>query len=159
MMKNSKTVLAFTMALIALISFSSCSDKNDSPQAAPAAKSVAGTYKGDMTCSVMGQESTFENMNVAVTAVDDATVNVQISEFGEAPMKVPSIMIEGVKVAGSDGTYSLATTTFNGEMENGKTYSGTLDGNYKSDVITVRFNLQYGSMPMPMICSFTAPKQ
>lgn len=158
-MKRSKTILTFALALIALISCSSCSDEKNEPQAAPAARSVAGTYKGDMTCSVMGQESIFGNMTFTVNAEDDATVSVRISEFGEAPMKVPSITIDGVKVAGSDGKYSLAATTFSGEMENGKTYSGTLDGSYESDKISIRFNLQYGSMPMPMICSFTAPKQ
>lgn len=155
-----KSILATMLAVLSLISFNSCSDKEDNePAATPAAKSIAGTYKGDMTCSVMGQESIFNDMTFNITSTDDATVSIEISSFGEPPMQVPAITVTGVKVTGSDGTYSLASTEFKGEMSNGKTYSGTLDGNYASDKITIRFNLQYGSMPMPMICSFTAPKQ
>lgn len=155
-----KSILATMMALLSLISFNSCSDKEEGePVATPAAKSVAGTYHGDMTCSVMGQESIFDDMTFNVTSTDDATVSIEISSFGNPPMQVPAITVPDVKVAGSDGKYSLANTAFNGEMSNGKTYSGSLDGSYESDQITIRFNLQYGSMPMPMICSFTAPKQ
>lgn len=158
-MKTFKPFIATMVALFSLVTFASCSDDKDEPQSTPAAKNVAGTYKGDMTCSVMGQESTFENMTFTVTATDETTVSVQISDFGEAPMKVPSITVGGVKVSGTNGSYALASTSFSGEMPNGKTYSGTLDGSYGADKITIRFNLQYGSMPMPMICSFTAPKQ
>ncbi|MCM1490265.1 MAG: calycin-like domain-containing protein [Muribaculum sp.] len=155
-----KSILATTLAVISLISFNSCSDREDNePADTPAAKSVAGTYKGDMTCSVMGQESTFEDMTFNVTSTDDSTVSIEISSFGQPPMQVPAITVTDVKVVGSDGKYTLASTSFNGEMSNGKTYSGTLDGSYASDQITLRFNLQYGAMPMPMICSFTAPKQ
>lgn len=146
------------LAIISLVSLTSCSNDDD-PETTPAAKSVAGTYNGNMTCSVMGQESTFENMTFIVTAVDDATVTVQVSEFGEAPMKVPSITVSSVKVSGSDGTYALASTEFNGNTASGKAYSGTLDGSLASNAITIRFNLQYGAMPMPMICTFTASKK
>lgn len=155
-----KSILGIMLAVHSLISFTSCSDNEENePAAAPAAKSIAGTYHGDMTCSVMGQESVFNDMTFTVTATDDATVSVAISSFGEPPMQVPEITVTDVKVAGSDGTYSIAPTEFKGEMQNGKTYSGTLDGSYESDKLTIRFNLQYGSMPMPMICSFTAPKE
>lgn len=158
-MKTIKTMFAAMLAFLAVTTLASCGDDNDDPVETPAAKSVAGVYEGDMTCSVMGQESVFENMTFTVTATDDATVSIKISEFGEAPMKVPEITVPDVKVSGSDGTYALASTEFKGEMSNGKTYSGTLDGSYASDEITIRFNLQYGSMPMPMICTFTAPKK
>lgn len=158
-MKTIKTMFAAMLAFLAVTTLASCGDDNDDPDPTPAAKSVAGVYEGDMTCSVMGQESVFENMTFTVTATDDATVSIKISEFGEAPMKVPEITVTDVKVSGSEGTYALASTDFSGEMSNGKTYSGKLDGGYASDELTVRFNLQYGSMPMPMICTFTAPKK
>lgn len=158
-MKLFKPFFATMLAILSLVSFTSCSDNDDEPEATPAAKSIVGTYKGDMTCSVMGQVSTFSDMTFVVTSTDDTTVEIQISEFGEVPMKVPAITVPGVKVSGADGKYALAATKAEGEMSNGKTYSITLDGGYESDRITIRFNLQYGSMPMPMICSFTAPKQ
>lgn len=164
-MKKIKSVLATMLAVLSLVSFNSCSDKEenepvlDEPTAVSTAKDVAGTYKGDMTCSVMGQESIFEDMTFTVRATDDTTVSVEISTFGNPPMQVPAITVTGVKVSETSGTYTLTSTDFKGEMSNGKSYSGTLDGDYESSTITVRFNLQYGSMPMPMICSFTAPKQ
>lgn len=158
-MKLIKTLLVPALALLALVSFPSCSDDKDQPEATPAAKSVAGTYRGDMTCSVMGQESTFADVTFTVSAKDDTTVDIAMPEFGEPPMKVPAISVADVKVTGTDGTYTLASTTFSGTLPNGKNYSGTLQGDYASDKMTIRFNLQYGAMPMPMICSFTAPKQ
>lgn len=157
-MKNLKTIFATMMAFISLTAaFSSCSDDKDTPDT-PAAKSIAGTYMGDMTCSVMGSESVFENMTFEVKATDDAAVSVTVSEFGEPPMKLPSIMIEDIRVTGSDGKYTLAPTQFKGNV-NGKSYSGTAQGSYSDNKFTFQFNLQYGAMPMPMICSFTAPKK
>lgn len=159
-MKKIKTIFStMIICLGCLAAFTSCSDDddNDTP-AVPAAKSIAGTYSGDMVCSVMGQESTFEDMTITVTSTDDATVNVTISEFGNPPMKVSSISIDGVKVSGADGNYTLATTDFKGETS-GKAYSGTAQGSFANNQLTIKFNLQYGAMPMPMICSFTAPKK
>lgn len=145
------------LAVLSLVSFTSCSD-DDEPKATPAAKSVEGVYSGDMTCSVMGSESVFEDMTFTVTATDETSVSIKVSSFGEPPMQVPEITVPGVKVSGADGTYKLATTEVSGELSNGKTYSITLDGDFASKQLTVRFNLQYGAMPMPMICSFTAPQ-
>ncbi len=155
-----KSCMASMLAILSLTTITSCSkDKDEEPDGVPAAKSIAGVYAGDMICSVMGNESTFEDMTISVTPTDDSTATIEISEFGEAQMKVSAITVAGVKVSGSDGTYSLATTTFSGDIGNGKTYSGTLEGNCSSGNLTVRFNLQYGAMPMPMICSFTGQKQ
>ena len=98
-------------------------------------------------------------MGVVVKATDDATVSVTLSSFGNPPMRVPEISITGVKVSGTDVTYTLAPTQFSGTTSDGKAYSGTLQGNFAANTITVKFNLQYGAMPMPMICSFTASKK
>lgn len=158
-MKKFKTIFSTMILCLSLMAaFTSCSDDDDDKPATPAAKSIAGTYEGDMTCSVMGQESTFENMTFTITATDDATVKITISEFGNPPMKVPEITIEGVKVSGTDGSYTLATTSFKGDA-NGRAYSGEAQGSFANNQLTVKFNLQYGAMPMPMICSFTAPKK
>lgn len=159
-MKKIKTIFSTMLLCVSLMAaFTSCSDDddNDAP-APPAAKSIEGTYTGDMSCSVMGQESTFENMTFTLTAIDDATVKITISEFGNPPMKVSSISIDGVKVSGADGNYTLAATDFKGETS-GKAYSGTAQGSFANNQLTIKFNLQYGAMPMPMICSFTAPKK
>ena len=86
-------MLAISLGMAAPLT--SCSDNDDKP-AAPAAKSVEGTYSGDMSCTVMGSESTFEDMTFTVTATDDATVNVAIPSFGNPPMQVPQATQESV---------------------------------------------------------------
>lgn len=157
-MKNVKVFFATIMLCLGIAAtMSACSDEKDEP-ATPAAKSIEGTYNGDMTCSVMGNESIFENMTFTVTATDDATVCVTIPEFGEAPMKMPSIIIPGIRVSGSEGSYTLAATEFNGDI-NGKKYSGTAQGNFAGNSFTFKFSLQYGAMPVPFICTFTAPRK
>ena len=158
-MKTITTLFASMMLFAGLTAaFTSCSDEKYEPEI-PAAKSVAGTYTGDMSCTVMGSESTFENMTFTVTATDDATVTVKIPTFGNPPMQVPEIDIQGVKVSGSEGTYSLASTEFRGSTDAGREYSGTVQGAFADNTLTRRFSLQYGAMPMPMICAFSAPKQ
>ncbi len=158
-MKRFRTIFSAMVLSFAFVAFlSSCSDDDKDTPEVPAANNVAGVYEGDMTCSVMGQESTFEDMTFTLSVIDDATVKIVISEFGNPPMNVPSINIDGVKVSGEDGKYSLAPTNFSGNID-GKAYSGVAQGTFENEKLTVEFNLQYGAMPMPMICSFTAPKK
>lgn len=157
-MKATKLLSAIMIMTFGLFALTSCgSDDKDEPQT-PAARSIAGTYNGDMTCSVMGSEDLFEDMTFTVTAVDDSKVNITISSFGNPPMQVPEITIKNVAVSGSDGNYTIATTNFEGDLANGKKYSGVIQGNYASEQLNLQFNLQYGAMPMPMICNFSAPK-
>lgn len=158
-MKKMKTVFT-TMMLCAgiAIAFVSCSEKGDEP-ATPAAKGVEGIYLGDMTCTVMGSESVLEDVTCTVAADDDATVTVTVSPFGEPPMQVPSIAIPGIHVSGADGVYTLAETDFAGTTDSDKAYSGTLRGECAENTLTLRWNLNYGAMPMPMIFSFSATKE
>lgn len=157
-MKAFKLLWAMLALTFGPVSFSSCGSDDDEDVATPAARDIAGTYTADMSCSVMGEVSDFGNMTFTVTATSDATVDITIPTFGEMPMQVPEFTVTGVKVSGADGTYTLDTTTFSGTLPNSKSYSGTLHGSYKDSRLTVQFNLQYGAMPMPMICSWTAPK-
>lgn len=136
----------------------SCSDNNDEPEI-PAAKSVVGTYASDITCTVLGQELTFENITYTITATDDTTISLNISSFGNPPMQIPAFTIYGIKVTGSNGKYEFSETDFNGTTDDGKAYSGTIQGNVINNTLSAQFNIVFGSMPMPMICSFTAPKK
>lgn len=155
-MKSIKTIFTTMAVCLGIITMAtSCSDDKDEP-AVPAAKSVAGTYTSDMTCSVMGQESTFEDMTFTLTPTDDATVTLDMSSFGNPPMQVPAINITGIKVTGENGTYTLAPTDFSGTTPDGRAYSGKIQGSFADNCLNMQFNLQYGAMPMPMICSFTA---
>lgn len=158
-MKKLKVIFATIILCLGMVTtMASCSDKDDEP-ATPAAKILAGTYDGDIKCSAMGRELTFEDITLTIVAVDDATVNVTISSFGEPPMQVSEIQVPGVKATGTDGKYSLAATEFSGTTDSGKAYSGTIQGTFENDELTIKFNLQYGAMPMPMICYFKTSKK
>lgn len=146
------------LSIVCVAGMSSCSDNEDEPSI-PAAKSVEGTYKGDMTCTALGTELVFANITITVTTADESFVNVEISTFGNPPMQIPGIEIKAIKVSGTDGKYTLADTEFSGISDTGNAYSGTLRGSFENNTITIGLNLQYGAMPMPMICSITAPKQ
>ncbi|MDE5723326.1 MAG: calycin-like domain-containing protein, partial [Paramuribaculum sp.] len=148
-MKKITAFLAAMMLFGGITSvFSSCADNKDDEPALPAAENVAGTYTGDMTCTVMGDESVFENLTFEGNATDDATVEITLPSFGNPPMQVPQISVPDVKVSGSDGTYTLATTNFDTES-NGKKISGVVQGTFADNTLDVKINLQYGNMPMP----------
>ena len=74
-------------------------------------------------------------------------------------MAMPSLAITGVKVTEANGVVTLATTEVSGQIESGKNYTCTLSGSVTDKVLNIKFNLQYGAMPMPMICSSTATKK
>jgi len=158
MKKRSAFVISALLATTTALGFTSCNNDDENGPNAPAATIVQGSYQGDMTCTVMGDESVFENMTFTVTAVDDATANVAVSTFGNPPMQIAGITIYGMSVSVVDGHYILSETNFSGES-NGKTYSGVAQGNCTGNQLTMQFNLKYGAMPMPLICSFTATKQ
>lgn len=157
-MKNVHSLFAAVVLFGGLaMGISSCSDNNDEP-AQPAAKSIEGTYTGDMTVSVAGSESVFEDIDFNVVATDDASVDITVDSFGNPPMQIPEFTITGVVVSGTDGIYALAPTEFRGTTADGRAFSGTTRGAYENGILSVDVSLQYGAMPMPLICSFSAPK-
>lgn len=159
-MKTIKTIFTAMAAVASMLSFTSCgSDDNDAPKV-PAAKSIAGTYKGNMSCSVMGQASDYADMTFTVTATSDTNVSIQLPAFGEAPMALPSITAEGLEVTEADGVYTIKQKEIQGTLSNGKEYTLIIAGSCQNSALTLNYNLQYGKMPMPMICSVTAaPKE
>lgn len=158
-MKNFRQILAALMLCMAsTVPFTSCSnDESDDEPGAPAANIVAGSYCGDMICSVMGSESVFEDKTVTLTATDDATVSLVVPSFGNPPMQVPEITITGIGVTGDNGEYTLAATDFDQEVD-GRKCSGVVKGRCTGNQLTIQYNLQFGAMPMPLICSITASK-
>lgn len=151
-MKKLKTISAAVLAAISLISFNSCG--NDDEPTTPAAQHVAGTYKGDMTLTVSTSTSDYEDMTFVITATDESTVSITTPAFGEAPMAMPSVTINGVKVSGTDGTYTLAQTSFDFTTDAGKACKGAIKGDYVNGKLTIDYTLKYGNMPFDMICKF-----
>lgn len=157
-MKTIKTIFAAIVAVASMLSLTSCgSDDNDAPKT-PAAKSIAGTYSGDLSCSVMGQVSDYEDLTFTVTATSDSKVSIQLPAFGEAPMDLPSITAEDLEVTETDDTYTITQKEIKGTTSNGKEYTLIIAGSCRNSTLTLNYNLQYGKMPMPLICSVTAPK-
>lgn len=157
-MKQIKFLFATIMTVVFLTTFSSCSDDKDEP-AVPAARTIQGTYAGDLESTVMGTTLIFENKTFTINATDESTVSVVLPAFGEAPIALPSITLTGVKVTEANGVITLATTEISGQTDAGKTYNCTISGTVQDNTLNLKFNLQYGTMPMPMICSSKALKQ
>lgn len=153
-----KTAKILMMALIMTLGLSSCSDnEKDEPQQ-PAANEIAGSYTGTMTGTAMGTDLTFDNVDVRITAADDSHVDIAIASFGNPPMVLPEIFIGNVPVSGAEGNFALAATQFSGTSPDGKNYSGTIQGTSKGELV-LNMELNYGNMPMPLVCKYTANKK
>lgn len=154
-MKKVKFILTIMAIYLGMAeTLSSCSDKNEEPLI-PAARQIAGTYVGDITCNVLTTTLNYEALTVTLVATDDATVTVSIPSFGgNGHNTLPSFDIPSVKVSADDGIFRIATTEFSGTNDAGQAYSGTLHGNMTDGILTLEFNLHIGAMPMPMTCKF-----
>lgn len=146
------------IAILALTSFTSCSDDDSNEPSTPAAREIAGTYTGDLTCTAMNSPTTYENLTITVTATDETTVTVTLPAFGEAPMALPSITLPGLKVSGADGTYTIAETEVSGKTDNDRNFTCTVQANISGKTLNINYSLKYGSMPMALICNSTATK-
>ena len=150
-MKKFKTMMAMMLALVSMcVAFSSCSSDDDNDTVA-AAKEIAGSYTSTLDMTVMGEASTYDNLTMKIEAVDDATVKVTLPACGEGMMALPALEVPAVKVSGSNG----GTVTVNGAE---KKYTVTLEGTFKDNTLTVKYSVQYGKMPMPMIGKFVCKK-
>lgn len=160
-MKKTQTLAALIAMFVCLnIGLISCSDNEKDEPAVATAKNIEGFYGGDIVCTVMGTEYVYEGNTITLTATDDATVTATISSFGGGEHNMmPSINIPGIKVSSTEGVYTLATTEFSGISDAGKAYSGTIKAIVSGRVIDTQFTLNYGAMPMPMVCSLKGTKQ
>ena len=160
-MKKFKTMMAMMLALVSMcVAFSSCSSDDDNNTVA-AAKEIAGSYTGSLDMTVMGEASTHNNLTMKIEAVDDATVKVTLPACGECMMALPALEVPAVKVSGSNGAYAFSQESYAGTVTvNGaeKKYTVTLEGTFKDNTLTVKYSVQYGKMPMPMIGKFVCKK-
>lgn len=160
-MKKFKTMMAMMLALVSMcVAFSSCSSDDDD-NTAGGAKEIAGSYTSTLETTVMGKASTFDNLTMKIEAVDDATVKVTLPACDKGMMPLPALEVPAVKVSGSNGAYAFSqesyagTVTVDGEE---KKYTVTLQGTFKDNTLTVNYQLQYGKMPVEMICKFVCNK-
>lgn len=163
-MKKFKSMFATMMAVVAVcMTFTACGSDDDGAKETPAAKEIAGTYTDDMTLSVMGQASTYEDVTFTVAAASENTVNITLPAVGSGAMALPSITLEGVKVSGSGTNVAISQQSLSGTIINAsgaeKAYTCDIAGSYTGGKLTLNYSLQYGNMPMAMVCSFTGDKK
>lgn len=160
-MKKFKTIFATMLAVVSMCAFTACSSDDDE-EVTPAAQEVAGTYTDDMTLTVMGETDTYEDVTFSVTAASETTVNITLPAVGSGMMALPSITLQGVKVS-SGSPISIPEQQMSGTIVNAsgveKSYTCTIGGSYTNGKLTLNYSLQYGNMPMAMICAFTGTKK
>lgn len=161
-MKKFKTMFAMMLALVGMcVAFTACSSDDD--EATPAAQEIAGTYTDDMTLAVMGESSTYEDVTFSVAAASETTVNITLPAVGSGMMALPSITLQGVKVSGSGSTVTISEQEMSGTITNAsgaeKAYTCTIAGSYTNGKLMLNYSLQYGNMPMAMVCAFTGTKK
>ena len=136
------------------VMLTSCNGNEDEP-VLPGAEIIEGSYFGDLSCKVLDTTLEYENLTVAVTANDDATVTIHIPQFGgNGHNTLPAFDIPGAEVSEQNGTYLIAAPDFSGTNDKGQAYSGTLQGEISQGKLTLEFVLRIGAMPMPMTCTF-----
>lgn len=161
-MKKIKTMMAMMLAVAGMcVTLCSCSEDDDE-QVTPAADYVVGAYVSDLDITVMGQTSTYEQVEAKVEKEDDNTVNVILPAAGEGAMALPSLTVPALKVTGSNGTYAFSVDSYKGSVvvnDATKEFTVTLQGTFVNNRLTLDYQLQYGNMPMAMIGKFVADKK
>lgn len=162
-MKIKKFMAMMIAAVAVCVSFASCGD--DDEEIVPAAQILAGKYAGELSTTVMGSESksdaTYELKNT-----DDTHVSMTIPAAGSGAMAMPSITIDKIPVSTSTVNGSEVVSASIDKVSGSITVNGAEKSYTFSDVVIVNsgnkvsiaYSLQYGKMPVAMICSFTGNK-
>lgn len=150
-MKNLTIVMA---SLLLSLNLLSCSGKEDDPENSYTATEVSGIYGCSVLASAMGQGMSFEDVDVTLEVESDNAVRISVNSFGTPPMQLPDLNFGTVVVSGSNGHYSLNESEFSGITEDGKKYFGKIGGSVETD-LNLQVELNYGTMPMPLMCTFT----
>lgn len=163
-MKIKKIMAMMIAAVVVCVGFTSCGNDDDN-DVFPAAKTIEGSYSGEVTFSVMGSDSK-DSGTYEIKAVDDTHISMTTSSSGSGAMALPSITVDNipVSVSNTSGTEVVSasipevsgTITVNGE-EKAYTFSDVVIVN-TGKKISIAYSLQYGKMPMAIVTSFTGEK-
>ena len=158
-----KKILTMTLAVIALVvSMSSCSKDDDTPEVA-VANQVVGSYTGTEVLTVMGEADesteTFE-----FTKASDVSVDVTLPKYGEGMMTVPALPVKGISLTKSGNTITGKLAKYEGTV---KSADGSEKAYTVSDVtvifsdktVVVTFTQKYGNMPFAFAGQFTGTKK
>ena len=158
-----KKILTMTLAVMALVvSMSSCSKDDDTPEVA-VANQVVGSYTGTEVLTVMGEADesteTFE-----FTKASDVSVDVTLPKYGEGMMTVPALPVKGISLTKSGNTITGKLAKYEGTV---KSADGSEKAYTVSDVtvifsdktVVVTFTQKYGNMPFAFEGQFTGTRK
>jgi len=158
-----KKILTMTLVVMALVvSMSSCSKDDDTPEVA-VADQVVGSYTGTEVLTVMGEADesteTFE-----FTKASDVSVDVTLPKYGEGMMTVPALPVKGIMLTKSGNTITGRLAKYEGTV---KTTDGSEKAYTVSDVtvifsdktVVVTFTQKYGNMPFAFEGQFTGTRK
>ena len=158
-----KKFLTMTMVVMAfVVSMSSCSKDDDTPEVA-VANQVVGSYTGTEVLTVMGEADesteTFE-----FTKTSDVSVDVTLPKYGEGMMTVPALPVKGISLTKSGNTITGKLAKYEGTV---KSADGSEKAYTVSDVtvifsdktVVVTFTQKYGNMPFAFEGQFTGTRK
>jgi len=158
-----KKFLTMTMVVMAfVVSMSSCSKDDDTPEVA-VADQVVGSYTGTEVLTVMGEADesteTFE-----FTKASDVSVDVTLPKYGEGMMTVPALPVKGISLTKSGNTITGKLAKYEGTV---KSADGSEKAYTVSDVtvifsdktVVVTFMQKYGNMPFAFEGQFTGTRK
>jgi hypothetical protein len=158
-----KKFLTMTMVVMAfVVSMSSCSKDDDTPEVA-VADQVVGSYTGTEVLTVMGEADesteTFE-----FTKASDVSVDVTLPKYGEGMMTVPALPVKGISLTKSGNTITGKLAKYEGTV---KSADGSEKAYTVSDVtvifsdktVVVTFTQKYGNMPFAFEGQFTGTRK
>jgi len=152
------------VAAVACVSvMCSCSSDDDETEA-PVASMVAGSYSGDETVMVMGDE-TKETETYVFTKATDTSVDLAVPQTGEGGMMViPGFTVKNIPLTKSNNTISGQLASYSGKVTDSKgaekEYSvSEVTVLFSGQTVVVSFSLKYGTMPFAMATTFTGTKK
>ena len=158
-----KKILTMTLAVMALVvSMSSCSKDDDTPEVA-VADQVVGSYTGTEVLTVMGEADesteTFE-----FTKASDVSVDVTLPKYGEGMMTVPALPVRGILLTQSGNTITGKLAKYEGTVKSAdgsdKAYTvSDLTVIFSDKTVVVTFTQKYGNMPFAFEGQFTGVRK
>lgn len=150
-------------AVVVCVGFESCGDDDDETIAV--AQTLAGSYSGELSTTVMGSESK-DNATYEIKKIDDTHVSMTTPAAGSGMMALPSITLDNIPVTTSNKNGSEVVSASIDKVSGSITVNGAEKSYTFSDVVIVNsgnkvsiaYSLQYGKMPVAMICSFVGNK-
>ena len=164
-MKMMKFMAMMVAAVTLSMGATSCDNDDDDVKPVPAAEAAAGTYTGDLSITVMGEESSYANAVYEIKAIDENTISLTTPAVGEGMMALPAITLEGLTVSQTAQNGVEAIVASKDEITGTigeKSY--TITGLTIAIVPTMKtagitYSLKYGKMPMAMVANYKGVKK